>query len=98
MTRLRWVLAVLTAAALVSSVPAAVDDPTSIEDVMNKGSKKEVGLRDQITKEVKKPSPDWATVQAKAKEWTVLAAALGKNDPPKGDKASWKRFTDTYVA
>jgi cytochrome c556 len=32
------------------------------------------------------------------KEYADLCSGLGKNDPPKGDKKSWEKFTTEYAA
>jgi cytochrome c556 len=39
---------------------------------------------------------DWTSLKKSTAEFAVLAGALGKNQPPKGDKASWTKQTDTY--
>ena len=36
-------------------------------------------------------------MQPQAKELAKLAAALGKNPPPKGEKDSWEKLTKEYA-
>lgn len=74
------------------------EDVSSIDDIMTRAHKNKTGLRDQIANELKKTSPDWADVQKKTKEFVKLASSLTKFDPPKGDKASWKKLSDAYTA
>ena len=69
----------------------------SIEDIMEKAHANKTGLRAKIAEEVKKPSPDWSTVQKQSKEFVSLAEALAKNNVPKGDKSSWQKLTKDYA-
>lgn len=75
---------------------AADDKPADIADVMTKGHKRG-GFKDTIANELKKGSPDWMAAQEKAKEFVTLAEDLGKNKPPKGSEADWKKQCDSYV-
>ncbi len=73
----------------------AMMNTATIEDIMTKGHKKG-GFRDQINIELKKGTPDWTAVQTAASEFKTLAEDLGKNKPPKGSEASWKKACDEY--
>jgi hypothetical protein len=42
------------------------------------------------------PTP-WDKIQPKTKEYAQLASELGKHDPPKGDKESWKKSTSAFA-
>ena len=69
----------------------------SIEEIMDKAHANKTGLRAKIADEVKKPAPDWATVQKQSKEFVTLAEALAKNDPPKGAKPNWVKLSKEYA-
>jgi cytochrome c556 len=69
----------------------------SIDEIMRKvnGGK---GLQKKQLPDALKASPvDWSAVQKLTKEYTELCGDLGKNDPPKGDKASWAKLTKAYA-
>jgi cytochrome c556 len=55
------------------------------------------GLHKALPTALKANPVDWAGVQKQTKEYSELAANLGKNDPPKGEKASWQKLTKTYA-
>jgi hypothetical protein len=79
-----------------SSMTAAnnLADPT-IKEVMKKVNTGKDGLKSVIDADIK--AAKWDDLTTKAKELVPLAKALGKNDPPKGDKESWKKLTDAYA-
>src|SRR5436305_5113342 len=88
------VLSIFTAALLA----AAQDEKTpTIKDVMklHKGANAPLG---KLGKALKSESPDWKDIQKTTKDFVVLGASLEKHDPPKGEKASWKKFADGYIA
>ena len=90
-------LAVLGAATL-STVLAGGDDTPSIKQVMvklHKGANSPIAL---LKAELKSDTPDWDKVQKATKDFVILGASLGKNDPPKGDAASWKALAAAYFA
>src|SRR5262249_49541237 len=99
MKRLACVLGLLAVVALVSmtNLSAEAADPT-IKQVMGKAHKGSNSLLDTIGSELKDDDVPWADVQKQSKELVELGSALGKNDPPKGEKESWKKLTDNYVA
>ncbi len=70
----------------------------TIKDVMglNKGGPK--SPLGQVKSKLAEASPDWAGLGKLSKEFVDLSAALGKNEPPKGDEGSWKKLTDAYHA
>jgi cytochrome c556 len=88
-------LALLAVAALATSVVGA-DKAPSIEEIMTTAHDEENGLLELIDKGLK--GEKWADVTKKTKELVPLAEALGKNKPPKGPAASWKKLSDEYVA
>ncbi|MCE9532369.1 MAG: cytochrome C [Planctomycetes bacterium] len=69
----------------------------SIKDVMTKVNKGKPSLCAELKGGVSAKEPKWDELATKAKELTPLAKALGANKPPKGDDASWKKFTDAYA-
>ena len=88
-------LLLLTSAVLAR--PEADKTPT-IKDVMNKLHKGANAPLAKLKTELKAESPDWKAIQDKTKDFVVFGAALGKNDPPKGDKESWKKLAESYLA
>jgi cytochrome c556 len=90
-----WLLAAAVAVwALTSAVTVAEEADVSIKDVMAKANKPG-GLVSKIGKSLK--GGDWDAVTADAKELVPLAEALAKNEPPKGDKASWEKLCGAYT-
>lgn len=85
---------VLIAAAMASG---ADDKTPTIKDAMkiNKGGPKSAA--GQLKTKLSAASPDWESVQKTTKEFLGLAEALGKNEPPKGDDASWKKLSGLYA-
>ncbi len=98
MKRLAWVvgaLALIVAVVLVSVPGTDAKDPT-IKEIMgklHKGANAPIGL---LKKDLQEDDPDWPEIQKTTKEFVTLGAALGKNDPPKGDADSWKKLTKQY--
>jgi cytochrome c556 len=76
---------------------AAAADPT-IKDIMKRAHMGNSSLLPEIGRDLKAATPDWAEVQKHVKELNVLGTALAKNTPPKGDRNSWDRFTQAYLA
>lgn len=89
-------LASLFALGMGSLSMAVMLETASIEDVMTKGHKRG-GYRDVINAEVKKGSPDWSALQTAATDFKAIAGDLGKNKPPKGTEAAWKKACDEYL-
>src|SRR5207248_1785590 len=87
-----------------SSEAAPIPDVTegtgaspTIKEIMSKLTKGPNSLTPVIGKELKADEPPWETVQPQTKEFAQLAAAMSKNDPPKGHKASWEKLTAAYA-
>lgn len=68
-----------------------------IKEIMTRLNKP-AGLYPALGRALKAENPAWNEVQAQTKEFAKLAAALGKNTPPKGDPASWQTLTTAYAA
>jgi cytochrome c556 len=99
--RTTWILAA-TAGLLLTGfsfdrLVAADDKVPSIEDIMQAVNKKKGGLHTDVGDALKAGSVDWETVQKKTKEYSAMADFLGKNEPPKGTKASWEKLTKMYA-
>src|SRR5947209_16573397 len=67
-----------------------VPDVKAIMGKLNKGPK---ALTSTLRKDLAAGEPDWDKVQNDAKEFSRLAEMMGKNEPPKGEKASWDKLT-----
>ena len=95
--KIRVVLAGALLVAGAAFVASAEDEKgATIKDVMNKLHKGANSPLAQIRAELKSATPDWDKLQKQTKDFVILGAALAKNDPPKGDKGSWKMFADAY--
>lgn len=68
------------------------DIKTIMQKVNGKGK-----LCGSINAGLKEKEPKWDELSTKASELVPLAKALGKNDPPKGDKDNWKKLCDGYA-
>ncbi|WP_435015334.1 cytochrome c [Tundrisphaera sp. TA3] len=103
MNRKTWTTLVLAALLPAIAVTAGAlaqdkDKPKTIKDVMgklHKGTKAQSGV---LKGQLKADPIDWEAVQKTTKDFVILGADLAKNDPPKGDKESWKNFADKYFA
>jgi cytochrome c556 len=67
-----------------------------IEDIMEKAFKKG-GLKSQISSEIDKDAPNWSAVIKKTHDLSQCCSQLGQQSPPKGDKESWKKLTETLA-
>ncbi len=94
------VLMVLLMAALVSGpVGASSDNETpSIKKVMKTLHNGKNAPINKLKAALKGDSPDWAAVQKEAKLFATFGAALPKNDPPRGGKASYEKLAKAYAS
>ena len=69
----------------------------SIRDVMHKVAQGPTALTPMIGRELEANPPDWDAIQGQTKDFSRLAAALGKNDPPRGSRESWEKLTLAYA-
>jgi hypothetical protein len=91
-------MAVLMTVVLATSPVEAQGDKTpTIKEIMGKLHKGTTSLRPALGKELKAEEPNWEEVQKQTKEFALLAASIGKNDPPMGEKASWEKLTKAYA-
>ncbi len=90
-------LLALLALVVLTAGPAGADDETpSIKDVMGKLHKGANSPLAQLKTQLKSASPDWDKVQKSTKDMVILGASLAKNDPPKGEAASYKALATAY--
>jgi len=81
-----------------ASAPAGAGGVPTISDIMQQVNRRKSGLHSEIGEALQGDSVDWPTIEPKAKNYAALADFLGKNDPPKGDKASWESLSKAYAA
>jgi mono/diheme cytochrome c family protein len=92
------VAVVVSSIAYQASLAGADAEMPTIKDVMNKLHKGAKSPLAQLKGELASASPDWPKIQKETKDFVILGASLAKNDPPKGDKGSWKTLADGYFA
>jgi hypothetical protein len=97
MKRATVLLTALALSLAAASAEAQGDKVPPVKEIMGKLNKP-TGLYFNIGKELRENDPMWADVQKDAKEVAKLAAVLGKNAPPRGDKESWAKLTKDYAA
>jgi len=84
------------------SAPGAVDarplgaSPT-IKQIMGKLTKGPNSLTPVIGKELEADPPAWETIGPQTQEYARLAAAMSKNDPPRGSKESWAKLATAFA-
>ena len=91
-----WFVLGLVALAVPIGAFAFDDETPTIKKVMgklHKGSTSESKVLDKLAKAT---PTDWEEIGKTTKDFVILGAALAKNDPPKGDKDSWKQLTGKY--
>ena len=71
-------------------------DP-SIKEIMTKAHKGGDSLLARVGKELQADEPDWADIRQKTQELGSLATALGRHNPPQGEKESWVMRTNQYL-
>jgi len=77
---------------------AAASGVPTISDIMQQVNRGKGSLHREVGEALQAESVDWAAIEPKAKNYAALADFLGKNDPPKGDKASWESLSKAYAA
>src|SRR5262245_20423597 len=101
MTNRLWCVAVILAGFAGIALTSTPSDAggakaLSVKDIMVKAHKGNDCLIQKVGKELKAAEPAWADVQKMTREMAELGAALGKNKPPQGEKASWDKFAKEY--
>ena len=91
------VLSVTTLSSLANRFARSDDEKTpTIKEVMQKLHKGPNADLAKLKKDLAASSLDWKEIGEKTKEFETYGAALGKNDPPKGEKDDWKKLADAY--
>jgi cytochrome c556 len=96
MKRLVCLTGFLICLAVVVMVDAANKTPT-IKEIMNKLNKGTDCTMQFLRKELRTEEPNWDAVQEQTRKFAELAEALGKKDPPRGEKDSWEKLTKAYA-
>jgi hypothetical protein len=97
LTLLALLIPGLLAAGLLPGTAEARDEKApDIKEIMKKVNSP-TGLYSMVLRELKEQDVMWDDIKEPAKEIARLAALLGKNDPPQGDKASWQKLTKAYA-
>jgi cytochrome c556 len=71
------------------------DKLPEISEIMKKAHAKTDGYLAKIGKAAK--GGMWDEAKKAAKDQALIAVALGKNEPPMGDKKSWEKLTKQYT-
>ncbi len=69
----------------------------TVKEVMQKLHKGADSPLNKIKQELKADQPEWSRLQKQTKNFVILGAALAKNEPPRGSKASWQRLSVNYL-
>jgi cytochrome c556 len=86
------------AAVLGSNVLADPGKLPTIKEIMHKAHQGPNSILPTVGKDLRNSDgPDWDEIKRAAKELVRLGTALGKNEPPKGEKNSWQKLTKAYV-
>jgi cytochrome c556 len=86
----------LLAGAAVGLGGANAEKDLDIQQIMQRVNKP-TGLYFNLKKDLEDDDPMWADMRADARELAQLVAALPKQTPRKGDKASWMKKTRDYA-
>jgi cytochrome c556 len=70
----------------------------TVKEIMQKLHGGRDGLRTKLSKDLRAEKPDWKVIQKDTQEIVKFAEALGKNEPPQGERQSWDKLTGQYVA
>ena len=95
-----WIVVVAVALIPVAAVTVGAfeDETPTIKAVMGKLHKGSKAQQKVLEAQVKASPTDWEAIQKTTKDFVILGAALEKNDPPRGEKESWKKFAGKYYA
>lgn len=92
-----WYALALVAFAVPVAAMAFDDEKTpTVKDIMNKLHKGSTSQQNTLKKQAQANPPDWEAIGKTTKDFVILGAAMAKNDPPKGEKESWKKLADKY--
>ncbi len=97
---IRRLIAAVFAPLAFGLIPADAQDakPPSVKEVMKKINYRDTALCPLLGRALKAEQPSWDEVQRQARQLAQCADALALNDPPRGEKASWRQLTKAYIA
>lgn len=95
MKRLACLLAGFSLAAV--TIGAQEGKPPTVKEIMRRLHKDSACPNVIVRTELQDAQPDWAKVQGLAMDFVTLGTALGKNDPPRGERKSWTRLSGEYL-
>src|SRR5262249_31096000 len=81
---------------LVQSAGAVAKDYT-IKEIMTRLHKGANSPLIRVKKSLQVSEPDWDDLQEMTKQFVTLGSGLARNDPPMGEKESWRRLCKAYV-
>src|SRR5262245_51605084 len=86
-------------AVVVALTPVGAQDNKSptIKQVMKKLNSGPNSMTTIIGKELRDDAPMWDDIKKETQEYAKFVDALGKNDPPRGEKDSWAKLSKEYV-
>ena len=90
-------LAVALVPVAAATVGAYEEKPADTEAIMKALFKGAGSKSAHLKKQTEVASPDWSAIQKSTKEIADLGATLGKGEPEKGDKESWKKLTGKFA-
>jgi cytochrome c556 len=88
----------LVVVGLAGRTVGADDAPATIDKIMETLHKGRRSPMATLKGALKSQSPDWAVVQKETKTYAKFAADMPKNDPPKGDAASYKKLAKAFAS
>jgi cytochrome c556 len=95
----RLVCAICGVVLLAVTAPlGAQGEKLTVKEIMGRVNKGPTAVFPAVRKNLNADAPDWAELQKQAKEIATLAEAMTKKDPPRGEKASWEKFSKDYAA
>lgn len=96
MKKLACVASVLAVVAASSLAATDEQETPTIKEVMQKLHKGANSPLAKLKTALKADTPDWTSIQSLTKDFEKLGASLARNDPPKGEKADFKKLADDY--
>jgi hypothetical protein len=93
---MRYILSLLLVGVGLNLGGAEPDKAPDIKQIMQRANKP-TGIYFNLKKDLEDDDPMWTEMRDEARELAQLIVALGKQTPPKGDKASWTKLTRAYA-
>ena len=86
---------------MLAPAPARFDDddepPPPVKEIMETLNKGPEALTSVIGRALDKDEPDWASLAEQTENYVGHVKDLGRNEPPRGEAASWKTQTEGYL-